>query len=232
MTTTRIRFGLAALAAETPLGSGPTLRWPNSDAVEQTPPQILRRRVSPVGQAALRAAWALPHRDTARYVFASRHGEHDRTLAMLDAQMAGDGPSPADFSLGVHNALAGLLSLAAGNRAGHTALAAGVDSFACGLIEAACSLAEPPHEPVILVYFDAALPGFYPHTPPAAEAPLALAMTLVASHDAPLRIEMAIEPRHPAAPEGAAAPAFLRFIRTGTPVSADGARHRWTWRHG
>ena len=103
-------------------------------------PAILRRRVTPVGQMAFRAACALSVPDAARFIFCSRHGEFQRTLGILTALATGEPVSPAEFSLSVHNALAGLLSIAWHNRAGHTTIAAGADSFGSALIEAAsCS---------------------------------------------------------------------------------------------
>ena len=125
-------FGIAAYAASGSTPDEPEIQWPAATA-RPSVPLILRRRVTPIGQAALRAAWAIPGIEQARFVFASRNGEFDRSLAMLTALAAGDSPSPADFSLGVHNALAGLLSIATRNSAGHTALAAGLDSFGHGL---------------------------------------------------------------------------------------------------
>src|SRR5262245_46592170 len=80
------------------------------------PPLLLRRRVTTIGKAALRCVWGLPDSAGARLVFASRHGEFSRTLSILDALTAGEGVSPADFTLSVHHALAGLLSIATENR--------------------------------------------------------------------------------------------------------------------
>src|ERR1019366_5555292 len=140
-------------------GNEPDVCWPSRGGAGPDPsarppvPLLLRRRISPIGQAALRVAWALPQVERARFVFASRNGEFDRTLTMLEQVAIEDGPSPADFSLGVHNALAGLLSICARNGGGHTALAAGVDSFGFGLMEAAACLLERPEDPVMLVYY-------------------------------------------------------------------------------
>ena len=104
---------------------------------------MLRRRATPLGQKIIGSALALESavRD-GRYVFASRHGEMSRTIRVLSDMAAGDPPSPAEFSMCVHHGLAGLLSIHAGNRKGHTALAAGADSFGYGLLEAAACLAE------------------------------------------------------------------------------------------
>jgi hypothetical protein len=197
-------------------------------------PALLRRRVGPIGQAVLRAAWSLPEIDRARFVFASRHGEFDRTLTMLNEVADDDGPTPADFSLSVHNALAGLLSVCTGNRRGHIALAAGVDSFGFGLMEAAVCLFERPEEPVMLAYYDTGLPHGYPDTVPAcAEATHALALTLTPPHQAALRsIVMTATPVASVEPGEAAAAVFLHFLRTTAPeASAAGERMNWTWRN-
>jgi hypothetical protein len=229
-----LAFGIAAFAACAPEpGDEPAVRWPWQADAAKPLPMLLRRRVGPIGQAALRAAWALPSVDCARLVFASRHGEFDRTLAMLEQIVDQDGPSPADFSLGVHNALAGLLSVSTRNRAGHIALAAGIDSFGFGLMESAACLLEQPEQPVVLVYYDADLPSGYPDMVPArAETTLALALVLAPPHQASRRVVMAAAPVSNVQPGEAAASVFLRFLqRTEPHASATGARMRWDWRH-
>jgi hypothetical protein len=127
-------------------------------------PASLRRRVTPLGRKALEAAWAvlpLPgDGPSPRLVFCSRHGEYERTFAVLDALAADGSVSPAEFSLSVHHALAGLLSIATGNRAGHSAIAAGPDTFGYGVLEAVSCLAEDS-APVVVVYFDEPLPDAY-----------------------------------------------------------------------
>ena len=70
-------------------------------------PSMLRRRISTIGQMAFRASYMLSEQRTARFVFCSRHGEFDRTLRILNSLYIGEPISPADFSLSVHNALAG-----------------------------------------------------------------------------------------------------------------------------
>jgi hypothetical protein len=234
-----LAFGIAAYAAHEPQsGTDPDVCWSaqaggSPDPARPPVPQLLRRRVSPIGQAALRVAWALPQVERARFVFASRNGEFDRTLTMLDQVAAEDGPSPADFSLGVHNALPGLLSICARNHRGHTALAAGVDSFGFGLMEAAACLLEQPEDPVMLVYYDAALPPGYPDTAPAcAEATLALAVVLVTPPQASTPVVMSATPAADTEPCEAAAVVFLRFLRTMAPEArATGERMIWHWRH-
>jgi len=181
----------------------------------------------------LRASWALPQLEHARFIFASRHGEFDRTLAMLEEVADDDGPSPADFSLSVHNALPGLLSICTRNQGGHTALAAGPDSFGFGLMEAGACLIERPEEPIMLAYYDDRLPLGYPDTIPAsAEASLAFALMLVPPRQVPRHIVMAATPTAASAPDESAGAVFLRFLRTAaSEASAKGERMSWSWRH-
>ena len=71
-----------------------------------------------------------------------------------------------------------MLSIDAGNRLGHTALSAGWDSFANGLLEAAACIAERPDEPVILVHADDKLPQGYDAFREADDAALPLVVAI------------------------------------------------------
>ena len=133
--------------------------WKSWDATRQTGkdegiPALLRRRVTPIGQHALSAAWELPETKDARLILSSRHGEFSRTLSLLESVANKDEVSPADFTLSVHHALIGLLSIVQENRKGHIAVAAGSESFCFGLMEAVACLHENPSEQVVLIYFD------------------------------------------------------------------------------
>lgn len=121
----------------------------------------LRRRVTPLGRKALEIAGSLPSSDMARYVFSSRHGEFSRTLAILRAIAANEAVSPTDFSMSVHHALTGILSIQQGSHAGHTALAAGAESFCFAMMEAAAALVDAPQQPVMVVHYDEPLPDEY-----------------------------------------------------------------------
>ena len=69
-------------------------------------------------------------------VYASRHGELERTHSLFDEWAEYGEMSPAGFSLSVHNATASLLGLASHNQNNSTTLAAGEDSLAMGVLEA------------------------------------------------------------------------------------------------
>ena len=199
-------------------------------------PVGLRRRVGAIGQKALKAAWALPQARDGRYVFASRHGEFERTIQMLRDIAQGEAPSPAEFSLSVHNALAGLLSIATANRVGHTTVAAGPESFCAALLEAAAGLAEDPTRSSVVAFYDVPLSAPYDELmqdEPDYREPLAVVMALTPGSAGDRRIALRLAPAD-VATERSASPAleFLAFLLKGTQSGAvRGARHNWCWRH-
>ena len=157
-------------------------------------PMLLRRRLSHFGQKVVGSALALPAAQHARYVFASRYGEFTTTVRILEDLHNRTLPSPTDFSLSVHHALAGLLSIQTGNKAGHTTVSAGRDTFAYGLLEAAAFCAEQPGQSALLVAYDEALPDIYSEFRAADEAglPLVVALEITAGQpeSAHYRLEM------------------------------------------
>jgi hypothetical protein len=189
-------------------------------------PGLLRRRIGTVGQAALRSAWEIPTTSAPRLVFASRHGEFGRTLSILDSLITEDGVSPADFTLSVHHALAGLLSIAQSNRRGHTTVSAGPDTFGFGLLEAAASALEQPDQPVLFVYYDEPLPSPYQIFDSCDEA-MVVVLGLSAKVGEMLTMDML-----PGSGQVrmASAAEFLRFWLTGAHEAvSQGERVNWRW---
>lgn len=208
-----------------------------SDGLETTAsnvapmPMSLRRRISPLGQAALRCAWGLPDAAQARIVSASRHGEFRRTMSILETLVQGETVSPADFTLSVHHALVGLLSIAQGNRNGHIAVAAGPDSFGFGFLEAVSCLQERPAEPVIFLYYDEPLPPPYDQFDSTEGQPLAIALSLSSSGAGESLLLSAATPRDVTGMESLPGLEFLRFLLTQAPeASWQGERQQWHWR--
>lgn len=235
-------FGIASCAAWAP--GRETLadwcRWAEvetvaSEPVTSTPPVLLRRRVSPLGQQALKAAWGMPNLGESCFVFASRHGEFDRTTALLRAVASRQEASPADFSLSVHNALTGLLSIASRNLRGHTTITAGAESFCFGLLEAAVRVTERPDEASLLVFYDA--PLFAPFDElmtdqPEHPEPLAVVLGLCAPGKGRWSIELALEADPGARSVAAPALDFLRLLLAGHGQGhAAGERRVWRWAH-
>ena len=157
---TAILFSVKSWAAWTP-GDNDGDCWLGPAVSETTPPMLLRRRISRLGQRALKTAWNQPGKEHARLIFSSRHGEFGRTLSIMDSLTQGTEVSPADFTLSVHHALAGLLSIATGNTQGHTAVSAGMESLFYALLEGAVCRSERPETPVLVAYYDEPLPKPY-----------------------------------------------------------------------
>lgn len=132
-------------------------------------PAMARRRIDPLGRAALQVAyWAQQDVDAAALpamplVFASRWGELARSIAMLQELARGEALSPTAFSHSVHNAIGAQYSIQRGITANVSAVAAGEVSAAAGWAEAQALLATGAPA-VLLTVFDAPLPQLYAHT--------------------------------------------------------------------
>ncbi|MDP9127468.1 MAG: beta-ketoacyl synthase chain length factor [Pseudomonadota bacterium] len=193
-------------------------------------PGSLRRRVTTIGRQALGTAWGLPGAEAARLVLSSRHGEFGRTLSLLESVAAKTELSPADFTLSVHNALIGLLSIAQMNRRGHTAIAAGRESLCFALMEAVACLAESPAEPVVLIHYDEPLPGPYATFGDPTETPIALALALAADGSGE-KLQLSVEAGSAqGGPAASHAHNFLQFLKSGAAevLSAD-VNRQWRW---
>ncbi|MCB9726986.1 MAG: beta-ketoacyl synthase chain length factor [Deltaproteobacteria bacterium] len=112
---------------------------------------------------------------TAPTVFGSALGEASTMIGLLDQMWRENGElSPMGFALSVHNAAAGVISIAAGNRGFTTSIAADHDTPAMALVEA-LALVLTRGEPVLIVCADEAAP---PHLVPEPERFEALAIAL------------------------------------------------------
>ena len=86
--------------------------------------------------------------------------------------------SPTNFGLAVHNATAGLFSIARKDQANHLALAAGQSTIEHGVIEA-CSLLADGASQVLLVSYDNCLPPLFSPYEDCQEQPHAWAWLMV-----------------------------------------------------
>jgi hypothetical protein len=120
-----------------------------------------------------------------------------------------------------------------GNTRGHTAVAAGLDTFGFGLVEAALHLVEHPDEPVLLFFGDEPLAGEYDvFGGDDVGLPLVVALALQAPAPGDDGILFDAVPRNAGARPSTAAPIdFLRFLLSGAQSAvSEGARMTWTWR--
>ena len=94
-------------------------------------PKLLNRRLSPLAKAVFNVAEScLTDGNKLPVVFSSAHGEICKSLIMLQTIQAGEELSPTAFSLSVHNAIAGLFSIAFSNTQEITVLAPGQEGIA------------------------------------------------------------------------------------------------------
>lgn len=177
-------------------------------------PALIRRRCGPLARITLTAAFAccgddeLDHCST---VFASRHGNINESIELLDRVAARQPLSPTVFSHTVHNAQAGLFHLAARNGHASSSIAAQADTFGCGYLEALALLAREPEHPVLLVTADVPLASTFAGLVDERDASYGLAL-LLASSGTGGRLAFSIEPAAPSS-ERARWPDAVEFLR-------------------
>ncbi|MCC6535808.1 MAG: beta-ketoacyl synthase chain length factor [Burkholderiales bacterium] len=211
--------------------------WPHDASVPEGPAHgfelqyidaMTRRRLSNLTRMALHVAGVCVGKTPrVRTVFASRHGELHRTVDMLTSLAHAEPLSPTAFGLSVHNASAGIFSIARRDRSSATALAAGEDTFGYALLEAHVQLRSDPAAPVLVVYADEPLPQVYAARSCAGDRPHALAVLL--SHEAVRDLTLTANRSTEAPSGGMQSLAFLPWLAQGESGSWTGHRHTWRW---
>jgi hypothetical protein len=195
---------------------------------------MLRRRAGFAAKMALEVAYqCLGNKTGVPLVFSSRHGEASRSADLL-LELAGGAPlSPTSFGLSVHNAPAGLFSIARLDHANSTAIAAGKSSVESAVIEACGLLAEGEPEVLVVVY-DCPLPKVFSGFQDCVEQPYAWAWLIQSAGDdfyslhwsAGEKIVCSNDERLPAGLE------ILRFhLRRDAVLERMCDRRRWQWMH-
>ena len=158
-------------------------------------------------------------------VFASRHGETPRTLAILE-ELGRDEPlSPTQFSLSVHNAIIGLWSILRGDTSEMTALAAEGDGLEQALLEATTLLGEGAPG-VLLVIAEETQPALYRPYIDDVPFPYAVALLLRPGNQWQLQLTESSGPR-------SAWPHALELVRALSSGAASLQHHwkrrQWNW---
>lgn len=126
-------------------------------------PAMLRRRLSPLGRAALSVIMPLAQTHGAMpLVYVSRHGDLNRTLGLLEDMAKSEPLSPTAFSLSVHNATAGLFSIQQGLTSNITAISGGAQELVPALLEA-LGLCNEQTPQVLCIFCDEPTPEIYRH---------------------------------------------------------------------
>jgi hypothetical protein len=195
-------------------------------------PKMLKRRLSPLAKIVFCAAnQCIDEHMMAPAVFSSTHGELAKSFTLLKMLEAGEEISPTVFSLSVHNAIAGLFSMAWQNKLQCTVVAPGEEGLAAAFIEAIGLLREGA-EQVLLVYYDEPLVDFYPSAPfkLSTDESCALALLLAKSGEGQ-RLKMSSLPL--TGNDGEQPVQLMTFIRflTGSQaqLTLKTFRHSWRW---
>lgn len=195
-------------------------------------PSMLRRRAGLLGKMALEVAYqCLEGRTDVPVVFCSRHGDVSRGVDLLTDLAQDAALSPTGFGMAVHNASAGLFSIARADHANHLALAAGTSTIEHAVIEA-CSLLADGAPMVLLVAYDNYLPPVFAQFEDCNEQPHAWAWLMVTAGIDPIHLRWSAV-TDPAVAVPDAMPAsleILRFKLRGERVLERVAdRRRWCW---
>jgi hypothetical protein len=193
---------------------------------------MLRRRAGFLSKMALEAAYQCLGKELdVPAIFCSRHGEALRSVDLL-MDLANMRPlSPTSFSLSVHNATAGIFSIARSDHTNSIALAAGRSSVEHAVIEA-CGLLTDGEPKVLLVVYDCPLPGVYASFQDCHELPFAWAW-LIRSPTAEvvsLCWTSALPDEHSSAGKLSPGLEILRFyLRKDTSLERICDGRRWHW---
>ncbi len=160
-------------------------------------PAALRRRCSQHDRMVLEvgtncAAEAIPGSGgqvPPAVVLGSRHGEAQVTRVLLDLLAEGEPLSPMRFSLSVHNASSGLLSIATGNKGVFRSISASIDSLGAAWIEALSLLVD--HSSVLLIVAEEEPPA--DHHPYLDEQTAAFALAVLLGRGEGCQLELAPE---------------------------------------
>jgi hypothetical protein len=242
---TGVRFAIAdwaavapGLAARSDWQAWARSPWPPEGTLEarvEAMPAMQRRRLNALGRAAAQVAWEC-HASAggSPVVFASGHGDAQRCLHLLKEFAASGAASPTDFALSVHNAIGAMYSITRGDRANYSSVAGGPASAAAGVVEACALLADGAPE-VLLVCYDAPLPGEYAAFQREPAAAYAWAWRIVAAPEHGPHLSLAWQPG--GEDDTGALPFGLEALRFAVGDSAASRASRagtcWTWsRHG
>jgi hypothetical protein len=152
-------------------------------------PAMQRRRFSRLTKMMLEVAHQCEPPRQCRTIFASRHGELNRTLGLLEEVIHHSPLSPIGFSQSVHNTASGIFGIVCDNHSASTSVAAGADTLPQALTEAFAQLNADP-TPLLLVFADEPVPDIYREYCQDAESPLALALVLAPANTTPLHLRL------------------------------------------
>jgi len=195
-------------------------------------PKMLKRRLSPLAKIVFCAAnECIDEHTIIPTVFSSTHGELGKSFAMMEMLEAGEEISPTAFSLSVHNAIAGLFSIAWQNKLQSTVVAPGEEGLAAAFIEA-LGLLQEGAEQVLLVFYDEPMLDFYPFAPfkLSADESCALALRIAKSGEGQALRMSSLPLTGNDGEQPVQLPAFIRFLADPqAQLTLKTPQHSWRW---
>lgn len=174
-------------------------------------------------------------------VLCSRHGELTRTVGLLESLAKGEALSPAHFSLSVHNAIGGVLSIAQGNIGNITAIATLDDEISAALLEVAGLLNDPHCSQVLCVIYDEPVPSAYAEFDVAPSEPYVVAIVFASpdsidTDDGGPSVQIDLDVSFPSIDSVRAEPQALQLLRLilssrGQELLLAGRRQSWRARN-
>jgi len=195
-------------------------------------PKMLKRRLSPLAKTVFCAAnQCIDEHMIVPTVFSSSHGELAKSFSMMEMLEAGEEISPTAFSLSVHNAIAGLFSMAWQNKLECTVVAPGQEGLAAAFIEA-LGLLQEGAEQVLLVFYDEPLVDFYPFAPfkLSADESCALALRIANTGEGQMLRMSSLPLTGNDGEQPVQLTAFIRFLADPhARLTLKTPRHSWCW---
>jgi hypothetical protein len=195
-------------------------------------PKMLKRRLSPLAKIAFCAAnQCIDEHMIVPTIFSSAHGELAKSFSMMEMLEAGEEISPTAFSLSVHNAIAGLFSMAWQNKLQCTVVAPGEEGLAAAFIEA-LGLLQEGTEQVLMVLYDEPLVDFYPFAPfkLSADKSCALALRIAKTGEGQAVRMSSLPLTGNDGEQPVQLSAFIRFLaEPQTLLTLQTPRHSWRW---
>lgn len=141
----------------------------------------LRRRCSQLTRSCLETAFCcLPEEQlsSTRAVFGSRHGECQTSQQLLEMLAHKEVLSPMGFSLSVHNAVAGVFSIATKNQSSTNSISAGKQSFYYTLLDGLITAWSEADKPFLLCFGEELVPDALKDVVEEPRLPFSLAILL------------------------------------------------------
>ena len=209
------------------------------DLVETLPelkqvPAMQRRRLSVFAKLALHSALEASGELSSKVasVFASRHGDLQKTSKLIKNVAEKEVLSPTQFGLSVHNAVGGLFSIYTKNKAPQTAISSGEDTLLMAIVDATSKLNANDYDNILVVYTETKVPEIYENYVSQDEVSISIGLLLEKSESKEEAIKLKMEPNQSS--DGNENPTlqaidFLRFYFGNKKlINIKSKRHSWT----